>query len=216
MARIASYAHIHDKLLRQYRRASLYLAWGAAFGVLALVFYTSYYLRGEETFGIGGGYNIATNLALLILGLTGVDGAIYILILFALQLGLGAFFAVCSVKAHSGHLGFLIAGTAAYGIDALVLAFSPLQNAFKPLDYLLSLIAHIVVLFFCGLSFYKRHALYALAAAQRRELLLPERDPEAVTTVLSYRKPKRDLDRKQVFGAADEPETSETPPSDRA
>lgn len=65
-----SYAAVHDKLLRQYRRYSLYLCWVSVLSIFSLILYVLSYLSPAEDayhVGLGGTFNIPTLLVLLLI-----------------------------------------------------------------------------------------------------------------------------------------------------
>ncbi|HBD05842.1 MAG TPA: hypothetical protein DCY93_00330 [Firmicutes bacterium] len=200
-----SYSALHDKLLRQYQRYVLYLCWSAVLAIFSLILYAIEIYTDNNFVGLGGTYNIPTFIALLIWDKIPEPLAIFLIFLF--NAIFGAILSYLGIKARKGKTVYLFSGLGIYIADSFGLLLALVAPKKLPSqDIVLSLIVHFIVIGIILFAFYKRKQIIVLAEKQRKKMVF-EDDPNASKKVLSYKKPKRTLDNKEVL--ADEISTSE-------
>ncbi len=199
-----SYSALHDKLLRQYQRYVLYHCWSAVLAIFSLILYAIEIYSDNNFIGLGGTFNIPTFIALIIWDKIPEPLAIFLIFLF--NAIYGAILSFLGIKARKGKTIYLYSALGLYLADSFGLLLALLAPKLPSQDIVLSLIVHFAVLAIIILAFYKRKQIIMLAEKQRKKMVFEE-DPNVNKKVLSYKKPKRNLDNKEVL--ADEISSSE-------
>lgn len=185
MASVGNYAKNHNRILKKYRRHSLWILWGVAFSVVCLTIFlpsTDFYMLKRYTqdtsidtdglmgFSFGGFINISSLPCVLFFtfcnDLNFVKNGFIIIatILNILML------AVCSVMTYYGYKGKLFAiifGLVFYSFDFLLLPFFylPSLNGLLWMDILnifINVILHCASILFLTLAYFDRVSLINL------------------------------------------------------
>ncbi len=191
-----SYSALHDKLLRQYQRYVLYLCWSAVLAIFSLILYAIEIYSDNNFIGLGGTFNIPTFITLMIWDKIPEPLAIFLIFLF--NAIYGAILSFLGIKARKGKTVYLYSALGLYLADSIGLLLALLAPKLPSQDIVLSLIVHFAVIVIILLAFYKRKQIIVLAEKQRKKMVF-EDDPNVNKKVLSYKKPKRNLDNKEVL-----------------
>lgn len=160
---VQSYAYLHNRILKQYRRASLYIIWVAILNIMAIALAAITLINAETGNGFGyGAFFNHVGLALIAINeATQPEIYMYLLYAFLLSIPYSGLFIFLGLQAYHGSRKCLYTSVVLYGLDTLLLVivfFSYISE-----DGVLAIIIHIVIMAMLVLACYKRIELIDLS-----------------------------------------------------
>lgn len=149
-----TYADLHNKAVRLYRKTAIFLLWAGVVSILATIIAI---FRSEAGYGMSLAINIYLNRLIAALGLPNYAAS---LIIFALSIATGALFAVLGFFAQQGKKVFLFVGAALYLADfaALFLVYGANWST----TYAFTIATHLVILGALAIAIYEYFHVIAI------------------------------------------------------
>ncbi|MFA5442808.1 MAG: hypothetical protein WCX85_00765 [Bacilli bacterium] len=133
-----TYAKLHNKAVRLYRKTAIFLLWAGVISILATVIGI---FRSQAGYGMSLAINVYINRLIATISLP--DYA-YFLIIFAISIATGALLAVLGFFAQQGKKTFLFVGAALYLADFAVVFL--VYGANWDTTYAFTIATHLVIL----------------------------------------------------------------------
>lgn len=197
---IQSYAYLHNRILKQYRRASLYIIWVAVLNIMAIALAAITLVNAEtgNGFGYGAFFNHVGLALIAINDALKPEIFMYLLYAFLLSIPYCALFIFLGIEAYHGSKKCLYAANIFYGLDTLLLIIVFFSYAVE--DGVLAIIIHIVIMAMLVLACYKRTELVNLSKKHAGTYDKKEVIPPSETTTMTFNVPPKKHHNKKTAG----------------